>query len=56
MTGIAGCCARATIGHAIALPSPAMTSGVSLNNLVRCGQQSFWDGEAEGLGGLEVDK
>jgi hypothetical protein len=26
-----------------------------LNNLVGRGQQRFWDGEAEGLGGLDVD-
>jgi len=26
ITGIAGCCARATTGHAAALPSPTMNS------------------------------
>jgi hypothetical protein len=26
-----------------------------LNNLVRGGQQRFWNGQAESLGGFEVD-
>jgi hypothetical protein len=26
ITGVVGCCARATTGHAAALPSPAMNS------------------------------
>src|SRR5215475_14380269 len=55
ITGIAGCCARATIGHTGALPSPRGTSGGSLDHLVGGRQQRFRDGEAECLGGLEID-
>jgi len=35
-------------------PNRVLT-GVLLDHLVRGGQQRFRDGEAEGLGGLEVD-
>ena len=35
MTGIAGCCARATTGHAAALPSPAMNSRRRIRDLPR---------------------
>jgi AcrB/AcrD/AcrF family protein len=48
--------ARANAGHAAALPSPTMNSRrCSLNHLVGRRQQRFRDGQAERLGGLEVD-
>jgi hypothetical protein len=55
ITGIADYCARAASGHAAAIPSPAMNSRRLLNNLVGGSQQRFRDGEAERLGGFEVD-
>src|SRR5262249_1483177 len=40
MTGIAGCCARATTGHAAAPPSSDMNARLFINRLVR--PQSLW--------------
>src|SRR6516162_4221020 len=39
ITGIAGCCARATTGHATALPSPAMNSRRRMSDLLRLDRQ-----------------
>ena len=33
-----------------------MNSAASLDHLIGGGQQRFWDGEAERLGGLEIDR
>ena len=38
ITGIVGCCARATTGHAAALPSPAMNSRRPLEQLPNKGK------------------
>ena len=35
VTGIAACCARATTGHAAALPSPTMNSRRRIRDLPR---------------------
>jgi hypothetical protein len=49
------CCARAATGHATALPSRAMNCRRFIDYLVGGGQQRFRHGQAERLGGLEVD-
>jgi len=55
---IAGCCARAASGHAVAGPPPmsVMNSRRSFDHLVGDGKDVAGNDQAEGLGSLEVDQ
>src|SRR5262245_7085610 len=57
---VLACCARTASGHAAAPPSSVMNSRApsshSFDHLVGGNEQRLRHGEAEGLGGLEIDR